>query len=239
MRSGSTTVILLALMVFLILPASAALTVVTSGPQTIARADTVTLTGTGAQNGSVILWVIGRNYFETKTATPDKKGNFTFLIKPQETTLFSSGKYAFLIQDPGADKSFEIAPLIWSDGIRIANQGKVITNIGQKTSFPADISPVASTILNVSERPDVDDIFTPYYFYVEDPYIRFNRVGESGGQLPDQTTGSAPDHGYNECRSGEPAPGRDQKCKFQRSDHVRYHSGGEWHQYKSVDLFAR
>lgn len=191
MKSGSTTVILLALMIFLSLPASAALTVVTSGPQTIARADTVTLTGTGAQNGSVILWVIGRNYFETKTATPDKKGNFTFLIKPQETTLFSSGKYAFLIQDPGADKSFEIAPLIWSDGIRIANQGKVITNIGQKTSFPADISPVASTILNVSERPDVDDIFTPYYFYVEDPYIRFNRVGESGGQLPDQTTGEA------------------------------------------------
>ncbi len=89
-----------------------------------------------------------------------------------------------MIQDPGADKSFEIAPLIWSDGIRIANQGKVITNIGQKTSFPADISPVASTILNVSERPDVDDIFTPYYFYVEDPYIRFNRVGESSSGQP-------------------------------------------------------
>ena len=170
MKSGINTVILLALMVCLILPSSAALTVVTSGPQTIARADTVTLTGTGAQNGSMILWILGRNYFDTKTATPDKKGNFTFLIKPQESTLFSSGEYAFLIQDPGADKSFEIAPLLWSDGIRIADQGKIITNIGQKTSFPADISPVSSTILNVSERPDVDDIFAPYYFYVEDPY---------------------------------------------------------------------
>jgi len=192
MKSRSTTVTLLALMVFLILPASAALTAVTSGPQTIARADTVTLTGTGAQNGSVILWIVGRNYFDTKTASPDKKGNFTFLIKPQETTLFSSGEYAFLIQDPGADRSFEIAPLFWSDGIRIADQGKVIANIGQKTSFPADISQVASTILNVSARPDVDDIFTPYFFYVEDPYIRFNRVGESGpGKLPDQTTGEA------------------------------------------------
>jgi hypothetical protein len=193
MKRGSTTVILLALMAFLILlPASAALTAVTSGSQTIARADTVTLTGTGAQNGSVILWIIGRNYFDTKTATPDKKGNFTFLIKPQESTQFSSGEYAFLIQDPGADKSFEIAPLIWSDGIRIADQGKIITNIGQKTSFPADISTVASTILNVSVRPDVDDLFTSYYFYVEDPFIRFNRFGESGpGKLPDQTTGEA------------------------------------------------
>jgi hypothetical protein len=193
MKLWSATVILLALMVvFLSLPASAALTVVTSGPQTIARADTVTFAGTGAQNGSMILWIVGRNYFDTKTATPDKKGNYTFLIKPQESTLFSSGEYAFLIQDPGADKSFEIAPLVWDDGIRIADQGKVITNIGQKTSFPADISQVASAILNVSARPDVDDIFTPYYFYVEDPYIRFNRVGESDpGKLPDQTTGEA------------------------------------------------
>ncbi len=192
MKFWSATIILLVLMVFLSLPASAALSVLTSGPQTIARADTVTFAGTGAQNGSMVLWIVGRNYFDTKTATPDKKGNYTFLIKPQESTLFSSGEYAFLIQDPGADKSFEIAPLVWSDGIRIANQGKVITNIGQKTSFPADIGQVASTILNVSARPDVDDIFTPYYFYVEDPDIRFNRVGESGpGKLPDQTTGEA------------------------------------------------
>lgn len=187
---GLNTVILLVLMVFLSLPASAALTTVTSGPQTIAKADTVTLTGTDAQNGSVNLWIVGRNYFDTKKATPDKKGNFTFVIKPEESNRFSSGEYVFLIQDPGADKSYEIAPLIWSDGIRIADQGKVITNIGLKSSFRADIGPVAAMILNVSKRPDVDDLFTPYYFYVEEPNMRFNRVSGSGN-LPDQTTGEA------------------------------------------------
>jgi hypothetical protein len=189
---GLNIVILLVLMVFLSLPASAALTVVTSGSQTIAKADTVTLTGTDAQNGSVTLWIVGRNYFDTKTATPDKKGNFAFVIKPEESNKFSSGEYVFLIQDPGADRSFEIAPLLWSDGIRIADQGKVITNIGQKSSFRADIDPVAATILNTSEQPGVDDIFTQYYFYVEEPYMRFNRVNEGGsGKLPDQTTGEA------------------------------------------------
>lgn len=189
---GLNTVILLLLMVFLSLPASAALTVVTSGSQTIAKADTVTLMGTDAQNGSVTLWIVGRNYFDTKTATPDKKGNFTFVIKPEESNKFSSGEYVFFIQDPGADKSFEIAPLVWSDGIRIADQGKVITNIGLKSSFRADIGPVAATIHNISKLSDVDDLFTPYYFYVEEPYMRFNRVSESGsGKLPDQTTGEA------------------------------------------------
>ena len=190
MNSRVNTLLLLVLVVSFSLPASAALTVVTSGSQTIAKADTVTLTGTDAQNDSVTLWIVGRNYFDTKTTTPDKKGNFAFVIKPEESNKFSSGQYVFLIQDPGADKSFEIAPLIWSDGIRIADQGKVISNIGLKSSFRADIGPVAATILNVSKRPDVDDLFTPYYFYVEEPYMRFNRISGSG-RLPDQTTGEA------------------------------------------------
>lgn len=192
MKKGTITIILLAFLVFLSLPASATLTAVTSGPQNIAKADPVTLTGTGAQNDSVTLWIIGRNYFDTKTATPDKKGNYTFIIKPEETNKFSSGKYAFLIQDPGTNKNNDITPLFWSDGIRIADLGKVITNIGLKTSFKAEIDPVVSQILNASARSGTDDIFTPCYYYVEEPQIRFNRISESGtGTLPDQVTGEA------------------------------------------------
>ena len=180
------------LLVVFILPASATLTVInTSSPQTIVRADTVTLSGTDAMNGSVSLWILGRNFFATMTTTPDKKGNYSFTIKPVETNRFSPGRYAFLIQDPGADRAFEIGPLSWADGsIRIAEQGKVIANIGSLSEFPANISQVVDTILSASARPDVDDIFTPYYYYVEDPSIRFNRV-DNAGNLPDQTTGEA------------------------------------------------
>jgi hypothetical protein len=193
MKSTTIAVTLLTLLVLLSLPASAALTIVTSSPETIVKADTVTFMGTGAQNGSVTLWIIGRNYFATIPAKTDKSGNFTFVIKPEQSTGFSTGYYAFLIQDPGADKSFEINPVVWSDGsIRIADQGKVITNLGQISSFPADIGPVAGTILNASVRPDVDDIFTPYYFEVQEPEVHFNRVSESDpNKLPDQTTGEA------------------------------------------------
>ena len=67
-------------------------------------------------NGSITLWILGQNYFATKTIAPDKKGNYTFIIKPEETTRFSAGEYAFLIQDPGSDRSFEIGPLLWNDG---------------------------------------------------------------------------------------------------------------------------
>lgn len=193
MRLSAITLTVVILLAFWILPAAAEMTAVTSsGSQTIVKADTVNLTGTGAQNGSVMLWIVGRNFFDTITATPDKKGNYSFIIKPEETNKFSSGKYVFLIQDPGQNRAFEITPLLWSDGIRIADQGKVITNIGDKSSFRADIDPVAAIILNASSRQDTDDFFAPYYFYVEDPYVRFNRMSESdSSRLPTQTTGEA------------------------------------------------
>jgi len=184
-------VILIFLAVFLVAQAGASgITVVTSGPQTIVKGDNVLLSGTGAMNGSMTLWIVGRDYFSTKTTTPDKKGNFSFTIGPEETTQFSTGEYAFLLQDPGSDRSFEIGPLLWSDGIRIADQGKVVFNIGQIPSFPSDISPVVTAIINASTRQDTDDIFTTTYFYVEDPSVRFNRISDSGS-LPDQVTGEA------------------------------------------------
>jgi hypothetical protein len=175
----------------LLLPVSADLVVVTSSPQTIVKADAVNLSGTGAENGSVTLWVIGNNYFATKTTAPDKKGNYSFSLKPEETTRFTPGIYAFLLQDPGANRGFEIGPLSWSDGsIRIADRGKVVADIGTPASFPLNISTVVETIINASDRPDVDDIFTPYHFFVEEPAIHINRVNDDGN-LPDQTTGEA------------------------------------------------
>ena len=190
MRSGSFGILVTFLFLILVFPVSAQVTFVTSGPQTIVKGDTVTLTGNGAENGTVALWIIGQNYFSTKMAVPDKKGNFMFTVPPTETTLFSPGTYAFIIQDPSADKTLEIGPLFWTDGIRIANKGKVIANIGPISSFPADITPIANVIVNASESPGVDDIFTPYYYYVEDPWIHFNRINDAG-YLPDQTTGEA------------------------------------------------
>lgn len=192
MRPYNAALIILLLMACMCLPASAGLTVVTSGPQTIVRADSVNLTGTGAENGAVVLWIVGRNYFDTKTIEADKKGNYVLTLKPEETNRFSAGECAFLIQDPGNNRAFEIAPLLWSDGIRIADQGKVVTNIGDKSAFGADIDPVVSNILNASLRNDTDDSFTPYYFYVEEPSFRFNRVGDGGpGRLPEHTTGES------------------------------------------------
>lgn len=188
MKSGILAVMVC---VCILLPVSAAVTAQTSVPQTIVKADSFTLSGTGAQNGTMTLWIIGRNYFDTKSVTPEKKGNYSFVLKPEETNKFSTGQYAFVIQDPGADSTVQIAPLLWADGIRVANNGKVLVNLGEKSDFGADISPVVGVLLNNSAVSGSDDIFTPYYFNVYDPSIRFNKVHPSpvGDKLEDQATG--------------------------------------------------
>jgi hypothetical protein len=183
--------ILLILLVLTVVPVSAALTVATSSPQIIVIGDTVALNGTAAMNGTVALWVIGRDYFDLITTVPDKKGDFSFVLKPVDTGKFSTGRYALILQDPGADRTLDITPVFWSDGIRIADNGKNIANIGPEADLPANITPVATAIMNAAGMRDVDDVLTLQYFFVEDAFIRFNRVIDTseGSRLQDQTTG--------------------------------------------------
>ena len=185
--------VLFILLVLMVVPVSAAFTVVTSSPQTIVIGDPVALNGTAEMNGTVALWVTGRDYFNLMTAVPDKKGNFSFILKPEDTGKFSTGQYAFILQDPGADRTLDISPVFWSDGIRITDKGKNIANIGLETDLPANITPVASTIMNAIATRDVDDVFILQYFFVENAVVRFNRLIDTpeGSRLPTQTTGES------------------------------------------------
>ena len=192
MRSRKNfAVIAIILLAILILPASATISSVTSLHDTIVEGDTVTFIGSGATNGTVAIWVMGRDYFAIKTVQPDKKGNFTLVIKPEDTRTYSSGQYAFLFLDPGSDNAIEIEPLVWDEGIKIALKGKIITDIGKKEDLPAFIGPKVDTILTAATRPGVDDIITPYFFYVETPSTHFDGLIGSGStaRLPNQTTG--------------------------------------------------
>jgi len=181
------------LWVLTVMPVSATLTIATSSPQTVVIGDTVAINGTAAMNGTVALWVIGRDYFDLMTAVPDKKGNFSFILKPEDTAKLSTGQYAFIFQDPGANRKLDVTPIFWSDGIRIADNGKNIANIGLEADLPANITPAANTIVNVVGMRDVDDVFTSQYYSVEEAFTQFNRVTDTpgGSRLPDQTTGES------------------------------------------------
>lgn len=185
-------ILLLILLVTLgIMPVSAEITLATSSPHVLVKGDTMTLNGTQATNGTCAVWVIGRQYFDVKTVNPDKKGMLTFVMRPEETRKFFSGQYAVLLQDPGKNGGLEIEPLYWSDGIKVANKGKIIDEIGLKENLKGNVQPAVDTIMSVAGRSETDDIFTSTYVTIEDPLVSFNKIvpANTDSHLPTQTTG--------------------------------------------------
>lgn len=168
------TALLLALMA---VPAAANLTFSTSGPDTIAQGDSVILTGTGAFNGTVSLTVLGRNYYNTFLADPDENGIFSLTLTPEETRKFSSGQYAFVVQDPGANGKPDTGTRITEAGnIFLTGRDIAVADLGQVSGLKADVRPEAERLIRVSERAGSDDLFTLAFFFVELPAIHFDET---------------------------------------------------------------
>ncbi|MFA4823602.1 MAG: hypothetical protein WC593_00440 [Methanoregula sp.] len=186
------TAILLVLLIFIVGPVAASTTFISSGQQTLAKGDSFTITGTGATNGSIAGWIIGRDYFTVKTVNPDKEGNYSFIVKPEETGQFSSGQYAFVIQDPGTNKKMDIESRVADNGnITLQNEGTAIADIGPKQGIRTSAEPVVRILQNSITLFGIDDILTPYYFIVEEPSVHFDQKSSANpdGQLPNLTAG--------------------------------------------------
>ena len=168
-----------------VLPAAASITFQTSSPRTIAEGDRFEIQGTDATNGSVAVWVIGRNYFDVRIVKPDDNGAYTYILKPDETRNFSSGQYAIVIQDPGANRQFEIQQRISDAGtVMLLDNGVIFADVGEKRNLMADVQPVITTLLAATTSPVIDDIVTPYYVFVELPFIHFDQAADRKTEEP-------------------------------------------------------
>jgi len=70
-------VILVLFLTVIAAPVTAAVYFTTSAPEIITKGDPFSISGTGAVNGTVGIWIIGRDHFEVLTSTPDRHGNFS------------------------------------------------------------------------------------------------------------------------------------------------------------------
>jgi hypothetical protein len=184
------TAILIIVITFMVMPAAGSVTFSSSAPQVITKGDTFSIFGTDAKNGPVAIWIFGRNFFDVKTVIPERNGNYTLTIKPDETRKFSSGKYAVVVQDPGPDGKMQIEPGRSSTGnITILNRGKKIADIGPQADLHANVEPIVEVLNNGAALQGVDDSFFTDYFFVEEPSIIFDQL-TGNSQLPVQITGN-------------------------------------------------
>ena len=120
--TGIIIISIIVLFALMIIPAAADLTCVPNCPYIIAKGDTFTINWTGMNNGTATVMVIGRNHFHTLTAVPDAHGVFSVTLIPEVTRNFSSGQYALVVQDPGANGKFEI-------GTRLSETGHILVKV--------------------------------------------------------------------------------------------------------------
>lgn len=162
-----------------------------STPQIITRGDTFVVSGTGATNGTAALWVIGREYLDVRTVTPDRNGNYSFVYKPTDTMKFRNGQYAVALQDPGLSRSLEIEPGKDSGGnLTIMNRGKIIFRLGRMEDLPGNVQREADALASSAHLQGVDDTFLVRYFSVEKPTIYIDGIiPASDSRLPDKISG--------------------------------------------------
>ena len=192
MESGKRAmVILVLLLAVMAMPVTAAVYFTSSAPGIITKGDPFSVSGTGAVNGTVGVWIVGRANFEILTSAPDRQGNFSITIKPSATDRFSSGQYAIIYQDPGESGILEIEGGTDVNGsLVVMNRGKIVAKLGPRQELGGNVHRVADQILYTSSIPGIDDIFQAEYFFVEEPAIHFDQlIPASGFRLPDQITG--------------------------------------------------
>jgi len=191
-KSGKREIVTLVLLLAIITtPVTAAVYFTSSAPGIITKGDPFSVSGTGAVNGTVGIWIVGRDHFEILTSAPDRHGNFSMTIRPSATDRFSSGQYAIVYQDPGEGGILEIEGGTDVNGnLAIMNRGKIVTRLGPRQELGGNVRMVVDQILYTMSIPGIDDTFKEEYFFVEEPAIHFDKlIPASGFRLPDQLTG--------------------------------------------------
>jgi hypothetical protein len=191
-KSGKREIVILVLLLAIIAtPVTATVYFTSSTPGIITKGDPFSVSGTGAVNGTVGIWIVGRDHFEVLTSAPDRQGNFSITIKPSATDRFSSGQYAIVYQDPGASGVLEIEGGTDVNGnLAVMNRGKIVARLGLRRELGGNVRRVVDQILYTSSIPGIDDTFQEEYFFVEEPAVHFDKlIPASGFRLPDQIMG--------------------------------------------------
>jgi hypothetical protein len=185
-------IVLVVMLASCVAPTAASVYFTSSTPQVITKGDTFSVSGNGAKNGTLALWIVGRSYFDVRTITPDKHGNFSFSLKPTETAKLTGGQFVIALQDPGPDGLMEIEP--GKDGagnLTVMNRGKIIARLGAQDDLTGDIQVITGVLTSAENIPGVDDTFLIETYFVEEPAVYFDNLVPGTGSLSASTSGNA------------------------------------------------
>jgi len=166
---------------------------------TIAKGDKLYIHGTaeGKPTVGVAVWVLGKNYWngaaptmtssQQKTETVNDNGSFVYEIGTADTQNLAAGQYFVVIQHPMYNKKFDVivdATTNANTNVLVKNQLAGSTTTADNSQFiiwgtgKLQGSDAAEALIDAINSPDIDDTYYKLTFFVEEPWIRINSIGE-------------------------------------------------------------
>ena len=164
----------------------------TISPSTVARGDRLNITGIAEGNPQVVyIWIFGQNNYIHFAEAVNPDGSFRHEVRQEETNRHGSGQFFVVVQHPGPDAMFNINtvdvhhslsgyppdddPLVYI--LRKDKSGTINkTRIFDSGSLHG--SDAAEALIRGIDDANVDDTYARLQFFVEDPVIRIDPIGD-------------------------------------------------------------
>jgi hypothetical protein len=163
-------------LILLITPCAAGFHTQTSTNIALAKGDPLTISGTGAMNGSVAFWGIGPSFFtyEVVPAAPD--GTINWTLGRDATKTFRSGPLVIIVQDPGQDRQYLLRAAVPEGKSRVLRENDTdLFEIDPNSLNIPTAMDLADQLGGEITKGDTDDSCTLLTVYVEEPAIHFQQ----------------------------------------------------------------
>jgi len=144
---------------------------------TISQGDPVYIRGiaTGHPQVGLQVWFIGYNFAKVTTVQVNDDNSYEYELKKTDTANLASGQYFVLIQHPMMNGRFDVV-YDASSGVVKDHNNKILYQFtgGGKLQSPD----AATALIKAVSSQNIDDTFASVSFYVSQPTITFNQIGD-------------------------------------------------------------
>jgi hypothetical protein len=179
-RNASLITCMLLLAIALGIPCASAITLTPGNATitTIAQGDPVYIQGiaTGHPQVGLQIWFIGYNFARVTTVQVNDDNTYEYELQKADTANLAPGQYFVLIQHPMMNGRFDVVYDASSGSVTNVQTGKTIYKFTGSGSLQSTDSITA--LMNAIGSQNIDDTFATVTFYVSQPTVTINPIGD-------------------------------------------------------------
>lgn len=157
---------------------------------TLARGDTLIISGTvtGAPKKEMAVWILGDNFHYRTTVLVDSGGSFQYALPVHLSERMETGQYYVVIQHPMENGRFDVFQITSGEQTLVKNTANdrffILNGKGALRGINA-----AEALVSMINNANIDDIYSKLSFVIQDPVIRIDPVGDKNVGEPFSISG--------------------------------------------------